>query len=304
VFEPSDIDGEYEIKVKAFDHIAQKETAVQSKITLVESPKKYEAINFLSPESEKTISYYYGAPVPEKLIPLFLGLCTANKELAQKSNNYTPIIPLSFFYHAFKDNRYLLPVLAKSFPQLDADGKKLCAILFSALTDKEHNEFSLLGDEAEIFKKEIPNLNPFQVEKISTPIDEDILWSTFFATGKFTPIKLLADAMEQLKNGMSPDKFKSLPDKTPEDKNKLYTWTIGAAAMWSLSSNAATHPLVSFYCETLFQRAPEKSFIKSCLANTLKKTVEIRQKKSGTKPDTQENPPTKNDTKQNNAPNK
>lgn len=304
VFEPSDINGEYKINVKAFDHIAQNETDAQAKVTLCEAPEKYEAINFLSPENEKIIAYYYSAPAPEKLIPFFLGLCAANKELAQKSKNYTPIIPLSFFYHAFKDNRYLLPVLAKSFPQLDPDGQKLCAILFSALTDKDHNEFSLLGTEAENFKKEIPNFNPFQVEKVSTPIDEDILWSVFFATGKFAPIKLLADAMEQLKNGISPDKYKNLPDKTQEDKNKLYAWTIGAAASWSLSSNAARHPMVFFYCETLFQRSAEKSFIKTCLANTLRKAVEIRQKKSGAKTDAKEKSPAQNDTKQNTAPNK
>jgi hypothetical protein len=96
-----------------------------------------------------------------------------------------------------------------------------------------------------------------------------MLWTTFFATGEFLPIKMLVEAMSDLNVGITPEQYKNLPVKTAEDGKKLVKWSIGAAALWSLTANAKTHQLVFFYCETLFQRDDTDKFIKSCLAKVL-----------------------------------
>lgn len=268
--EDGDPDGKYIIQVTARDKFGDVSVTAECAVNLVAAPLQYEALDFAAKTTQDIMTFYYRNPQPQKLIPLFLGFCEADPAMQNKNRNYSPMNMLMFFYKAFDANRYLLPELAKQAKIIGQPGKDYAIHLLYYLNEKDGNLIRSIGPEAVALAGSLAKIpNPFIIAKITHPIHEDMLWTTFFATGEFLPIKMLAEAMSNLKGGITPEQYKKLPAKTAEDGKKLVKWSIGAAAMWSLTANAETHELVFFYCETLFQRDDTDKFIKSCLAKVL-----------------------------------
>jgi hypothetical protein len=268
--EDGDPDGKYIIQVTARDKFGDGSVTAECAVNLVSAPAQYEALDFTAKKTQDIMTFYYRDPQPQKLIPLFLGFCEVDPEMQKKNRNYSPMNMLMFFYRSFDANRYLLPELAKQAKTLGQPGKDYAIHILYYLNEKDGNLIASIGPEAVALAGSLAKMpNPFSIAKITHPIQEDMLWTTFFATGEFLPIKMLVEAMSDLNVGITPEQYKNLPVKTAEDGKKLVKWSIGAAALWSLTANAKTHQLVFFYCETLFQRDDTDKFIKSCLAKVL-----------------------------------
>lgn len=269
-FENDDPIGKYVFKIIAHDNFGNCSATSECAVNLVAAPEKYEALDFWAKANQDIVTSYYRNPQPQKLIPLFLGFCKAEPEMQKKNRNYSSMNMLMFFYRTFDANQYLLPELAKQANTLGQPDKNYAVYLLYYLNEKDKHLIESIGPDAVAFAGNLSKVsNPFIIEKITHPIQEDMLWTSFFATGEFAPIKMLADTMNNMSSGITPEQYKNLPAKTQEDSKKLLNGAIGSAAMWSLTENAKTHPLVFYYCETLFQRDNSDKFIKSCLAQVL-----------------------------------
>ena len=269
-FENDNPDGKYVFKVVARDGFGNCSTASECAVNLVAAPGKYDALDFMAKSNQDIMTSYYHNPQPQKLIPLFLGFCKAEPELQKKNRNYSPMNMLMFFYRTFDANRYLLPELAEQVKTLGQTGKNYAVYILYYLNEKDRHLLESIGPDAVAFAGNLAKVpNPFNIDKITHPVQEDMLWTSFFATGEFAPVKMLVDAMSDINGGITPEQYKNLPVKTPEDSKKLMKWAVGGAALWSLTANAKTHPLVFYYCESLFQRDNTDKFIKSCLAKVL-----------------------------------
>lgn len=288
-FEPEDPFGKYKIEAVVYDKLGKTQASAEYTIELKPMPEKYTPmkIGFNKKDKPKLAMNYYLSPQPEKLIPFFLGFCQLQKDLVNakqydKKKRHACNLLMAFCYYTFKNNQYLLPPLIKIVKEQDIFYKRNLVFLLYNLNMKDELLFKELGKEAQEFAAKLgkTSSHPFEFDKINYSEQEDILWAQFFATGKFLPIKKLAEVMRQLKTNMSIKKYKKLKTKTPEDKKKLYQWIVGLAASWSLQSNAVQHDLVFYYCETLFARDIKDRFERACLGGILQKADKIRLSKA------------------------
>ena len=82
--------------------------------------------------------------------------------------------------------------------------------------------------------------------EINSGTQLDMLWSTFFANGKYKPILKLIQTLDYIKYKGSIENYKN-SKKTEEDKQNAYREAVFQAAEWSLSSNCKTFELVKDY---------------------------------------------------------
>ena len=288
-FEPKDPFGKYQIEAVIYDKIEKTEASVKCSIELKTMPKTYTPlkIGFNKKDKPKLATNYYRSPQPEKLIPFFLGFCQLQKDLVKakkydKKKQHACNLLMAFCYYTFKNNQYLIPPLLKIVKNHDIFYQRNLVFLLHNLNVKDKlSYYKELGKEAQKFAAKLTKTaNPFEFKKIHYSEQEDILWAEFFATGRYLPIKKLAEVMTQLQTNMTIEKFKKLKKKTAKDKKLLYEWLVGLAARWSLQSNAIQHDLVFYYCETLYLRDIKDSFVKTCLRGILQRAEKIRLSKA------------------------
>ncbi len=288
-FEPQDPFGKYQIEAVIYDKIAKTEASAKCSIELKAMPENYTPlkIGFNKKDKPKLVTNYYRNPQPEKLIPFFLGLCQLQEELVKtkkydKKKQHACNLLMAFCYYTFKNNQYLIPPLLKIVKDHDFFYKRNLVFLLHNLNTKDKLlYYKELGEEAQKFAEKLSKTaNPFEFKEIHYSEQEDILWADFFATGRYLPIKKLAEVMTQLQTNMTIEKFKKIKKKTAKDKKMLYEWIVALAARWSLQSNAVQHDLVFYYCETLYSRDIKDPFVKACLGGILQKADEIRLSKA------------------------
>ena len=262
--EDSDPLGQYVIKVTAVDQIGKDTASAETAVELVSAAEDFLPLDFADAKAQQLITYFYLQPQPEKLIPLYLGYCKLYREKLFRNPRHNPLIPLAFFYNALALNRQLLPQLADAGKDLDPICRNFTIMLLHYLKVDDAKIYERIGAAQAVgFRKLLADqTNPFDVERPNSPLQEDILWSQFFATGLFQPVKMIAEAMTAGKQGISLEEFRKIKQPTDAERQKLLQWLVGEAARWSLASNAKQHVLVRFYCETLLARnqaAPELS---------------------------------------------
>ena len=283
-FEPKDPLGKYQIETVVYDKIGKTQAKAKCSIELKALPEKYTPlkIGFDKKHRPELATNYYRNPQPEKLIPFFLGICELQKELVKakkydKKKQHACNLMMAFCYYTFKNNKYLIPSLIRAVEPYGIFYKRNLVFLLHNLNMLDQNLYKELGDQTKKFAAKLKKAaNPFEFDKVRYSEQEDILWAQFFATGKYLPIKKLAEVMMQLRTNMTIKRYKSLKNKTPKDKKQLYEWIIALAARWSLQSNAVQHNLVFYYCEMLYMRDIKNRFVKACLDGILQQAGKIR----------------------------
>lgn len=286
-FEAKDSFGKYQIETVVYDKLG--DTQASAKCSLVLKPMSEEYIPLkigLKKNKPELATNYYCNPQPEKLIPFFLGLCQLQKELVKtkkydRKSKHACNLMMAFCYYTFKNNKYLIPPLIRAVEPYGIFYERNLVFLLHNLNMLDEKLYKELGDKSQEFAAKLRKAsNPFEFKKVRYSEQEDILWAQFFATGKYLPIKKLAEVMTQLKTNMSIKKYKGLKKKTVKDKKQLYEWIVALAARWSLQSNAIQHNLVFYYCETLFLRDAKEAFVRACLSAILQKAEKIRLSKA------------------------
>ncbi len=102
---------------------------------------------------------------------------------------------------------------------------------------RPHNQ---TGDEKKIFEQIENQRIPTFKDAVNSGAHLDIQWATFFATGKFEPIKNIIDSLKFNRYSGAMDAYKN-SEKTEKDKDEAMLDATFQAAEWSLMSNINQH---------------------------------------------------------------
>ena len=258
--------GTYNIKVVAFDKIANTSFTKETPIELVSfSPgKKFSS----EKELGEWLMGYYGNPTPVKAIHGVLQFVQLDREWVNKR-----IGTLAFFRRVFTDNPFLLENISRNANAYTIDEKKkliLMAVLSEsnsqaqliAAGNKELNDFLVSAK-----KLKIPDTDA----EITSADQLDVLWSEFLATGKYHPVKKIVSALALSKYKGTLDKIKSgeIKDRTREIEKAAYLDATYQSAVWSLISNCKQMPLVFKYCIFVYENESLPEDIKNQLGAIL-----------------------------------
>ena len=252
--EPGDPPGNYTFTVTAQDRVAG--TALRKAVTLQVVPYVEPALPAgFNPAG--WMSSYYLNPSPELAVPALFKLVSGLSK--DNTDSWPPI--LGFYEEVLKANPWLASVFLDRLNNANAADRTL---LLFVLGYAWRNDPTYAG----LSKGPWPDADG---GALNDPMQLDLLWGRFFATGAFAPVDRIASALTMHRSLGALDRFKNNPPAstpkgpTPEMMQEL----ILKAAQWSLGSNAYKHPLVRRYMEwILAQKRPDPMF-NALLATTL-----------------------------------
>lgn len=246
-FEPEDEFGDYSIKIRLNDKIANESKEFQSIIKLV--PFEYK--NYFDDDESfaEWMNFYYKSPSPEKAIDAYLYY--AQSKLNESKSSFLPVF--SFFIEIFKNNTYLYPYLIDLY-ESQSNKTKIYILYLLRHGNYDLGDFAnqLSKEEKALYQKLLSEQLPDPYGKINNPSQLDMLWGEFMANGSYKPIKKVVETLELAKYKGYLEKYKN-SDKTEDDHQKAYYDAIYQAAKWSLNSNCSQHMLVKDYCNYIYK---------------------------------------------------
>ncbi len=240
-FTKSQLRGEYKIEIVVHDLISNENAENQTTLELIDLPSLSEIPAVSEEENEKWIHNYYNVLNPETLYKRFIQFI--NSEHGNDLQIYSKIV--TFYAKLLQDNPFIFAQIEDEFPKLNKSEKfrTLDLLLYSNIECESFIE-SLNEEEIAYWKEisSIERLNPF--DEITTPVQQDLLWIQFFATGSIEPIKHLITTLD------FPDYTEKQIQNLPEDEKMKFA--LFYAATWSLKSNCKQHILVFNYCQWIY----------------------------------------------------
>lgn len=226
--------GEYSIVTRVNDTNSGEKEIKRDKITLnKKSPSQF-------PESEESLEEwrqdYYLDPKPTELISFYF---KSMEEIG--INNDANIL---FYVEALNHSLFLMEDINQLLLKDEISRMERNALIMIAARCN-YEQVDLEGfwkDELRVLH-EIRNegvYNPLNQEQITHPSDLDMLWSLFFANGKYENVEKIISTISYTE-GTNIEDLESLSD---EDKLQ---YGIGSAAIWSLGAIGKQHALVKVY---------------------------------------------------------
>lgn len=242
-FEKSDPLGTYQIEVLIIDKIANKTKRLESQVVLKGLPPYDHYLVTDNNNFEQRTYHYYLSPHPERATADYL------YAYQKYSDNETAFIPLlGFMVEVFQHNRFL-------YPQLYENQEDTFAInLLMYCLGIENPTFDQSMEEEVTFVMDAlkATLFPELGGSITDPVQLDILWAKFMASGGYEPVKILIQTLDYAKYKGSfkkvnwADGLENIPEKKVQNAiNEM----IYNALTWSMRSNCEQHPLVLQYCQ-------------------------------------------------------
>lgn len=190
---------------------------------------------------------YYLNPSPAQALPALFKIAAIIPK--NNTDGWSPV--LGFYEEVLKANPWLAPVFLERLKNAgEADRTLLLFIL----------GYSWRHDSAiaALSKGPWPDAD---TGELNDPMQVDLLWGRFFATGAFAPVERIVSALHMHRFLGALDRLKaSAPTATaptPEVMGEL----VLKSAQWSLGRNARNHPLVLSYCSwMLAQKNPDLTF--------------------------------------------
>jgi len=235
-FEPV---GSYRIEIEIIDNIMNDTAALVSGVALKELTLK-SAINNDS-LFNNWMTTYYQSPLPEYAIDAFIYFSKSDirKDIEE--------IAFAFFRELFNNNNYLLPYLVEQYDFQD-EVTQNDIITLMAFLDAENSEFlNKLSDNVLNFYNELrKDKSVFDYSILEHPAQLDMLWSEFFASGRYDPVMKLVNALSLNEYTGSIEKYKE-SDNNESLRHDVLMEAVYKSAVWSLRENARTHKLVKDY---------------------------------------------------------
>lgn len=264
--------GKYDVQVTVRDLIAN---TVQTHKQTIEV-KEYSYKKLFNDYRQFVIwmNTYYQNPSPEKVIDGVVFFAQLDPETRDKSSTYT----LVYFGKLFSNNPYLIPHLLKSYPAQDND-TKVFLLAMLPYVKYDFNEFisKLDNTEKRFYTEWVKRSIPYPESGIEEPVTMqdamktshqlDMLWSAFFASGEYRPIKQLVEVLRFGEFKGSFDKYKqtrAMADEKNAAKDLVYK-----AAKWSIESNVKQHKLVKDYCNYMYETETLSPVVKEELKEIL-----------------------------------
>lgn len=247
--------GTYQIQVSVRD-IKAKTMQIHKKTIEVKEYSNNKYFNDINTFSI-WMNTYYQSLTPEKIIDGMLFFAHGDPKIRNKSFPQVSV----FFGKTLSDNQYLIPYLLKIYPEQDND-TKIMILGTLPYIKHDYSEFiNHLPDNEKRFYFEWQNQNiqypdsgikePTTIKKsIRICYQMDMLWSYFFASGEYQPIKQLVEVLElgKFKGGLE----KYTQTNSSVDEENAAKELVYKAARWSIETNIKKHRLVKDYCEFIY----------------------------------------------------
>lgn len=204
--------------------------------------------SFSQDELSQWFTYYHKYPQPERLAEWLSEELKFGMTL--NDTHYYPIA--AFCSQVLQDSPQIATDFSRYFSQHTYQDKFLVALILwnSQLPEAEDLVKSALGftpAELEVLTQ-FPPYEPLDYD-VETPVDMDIMWAIFFATGSEEPINKLIDFVL---------KPQPVMDKEKSNEQEVYiAQTYLEAAMWSLQANARQFPEIKTQVERRYQQGDE-----------------------------------------------
>jgi len=190
---------------------------------------------------------YYLDPSPALALPVLFKIAT----LLPKNNTdaWPPV--LGFYEEVLKANPWLAPVFLQRLKNAnEADSTLLLFVLGYAW--RHDPSF------ADLSKGPWPDAD---TGELNDPMQIDLLWGRFFATGAFAPLDRITSALHMHRYLGALDKLKASTPTAKTPTPEVMKELVLKSAQWSLGRNARVQPLVRRYCEwILAQKNPDLTF--------------------------------------------
>ncbi|NOQ71785.1 MAG: hypothetical protein GQ574_07285 [Crocinitomix sp.] len=262
-FGKTDAEGEYTIVVTINDANSGKEEILKSKISLhTSSPNKFIE---LEGELEGWRQNYYLDPKPNELISYYL---QSMDEIGMNDN-----ANIQFYVEALNNALFLIEDIDQLLIKDELPQKKRNAIsLLIARSNYRGPDLSGFSKpELEIHhqvrEEDEGAYNPLLEEALTHPTELDILWSMFFANGKYENIEKIISALSYTE-GRSIEEVKNAPQAD------MIQYAVGMASSWSLGLNGESHPLIKTYMIHTVNKPEMSEHIRSELITILENTEE------------------------------
>ena len=270
----NDLPGQYTIQVTVKDKNAKTTETLEESIVL---RKYFYSTYFYGVDAYNQWVYnYYLKANPEKAIAGLFYFSKIDQENLDKNKFFF----YGFFAQIFKDNQYLYPEVLHIYSKLNDETKKMIRHLvlsskydyrsFLSQMSAEDKEYFTNDDDAKyIYPANGIEVNPQNLaDAINVAGQLDMLWGTFFAEGRYEPIKHIVDVLDYGKYKGSMDVYKKT--KSLENEKKAAAELVFQAAKWSLESNCKNNKLVKDYCNYIY----ENEKISLQVKNELKEILE------------------------------
>ena len=242
-FEENDPLGTYQIELLIIDKTANTTKRLESQMVLTNLPSYERYLVTEDDNFEQRIYHYYLNPHPERITADYL---YAYQKYGDDENAFIPL--LGFMVEVYQHNRFI-------YPQLSENQKDTFAInLLMYCLGIENPAFDTsLEEEVSFVMDELKaTLFPEREGTITSPVQLDVLWAKFMASGGYEPVKMLIQTLDyaKFKGSFKKVKWTDDLDKIPEKKiqNAINELTYNALT-WSMRSNCEQHPLVLQYCQ-------------------------------------------------------
>lgn len=254
-FEPKHKLGKYKVEVQIFDLVGNNLTSKSFFVNLVEYEPtgNFKNIN----EVEKWMQSYYFTPEPEKALNALIYSLKYFAMSSEKDRDNSFNVFIAFYRNILNDNKYLISYLLEEYnKQKNIKVKNYLLFLFSKIDFDDQIFVKKLNskEKEQYFKYKKESFPNPMIYEVTSGGDLDILWATFFATGKYAPILRLVQTLEFAN-------FKNNPEN-----RKYYTYQV---LVWSLKANYNYYRLVKAYCDYIYKNENLSEIIKSELGNII-----------------------------------
>ncbi|BDD11693.1 hypothetical protein FUAX_41250 (plasmid) [Fulvitalea axinellae] len=264
-FGPEHNEGEYYIVVRRNDeNTDEEEEIIKRKITF--SKKSPSQFNELDGTLEEWRQNYYLDPKPTELISSYF---KSMEEIG--INNDANIL---FYVEAFNNALFLVDDVNQLLLKGEISRMERNALIMLMARSK-YEDVDLEGfwkEELEVLHeiRDEGVYNPLYVEQIGHPRGLDMLWSLFFANGKYENIEKIISVLNY-KKGKDLESIKSLGEE------EQIQFAFGMASAWSLGEHGMDHPMVKVYIQYTLNRPDISDYLKEELTSILSEIDEAEE---------------------------
>jgi len=243
--DPGDPLGNYTFTATVHDRAAGK-TVLRKTVTV-------EVVPYAEPplppgfNPETWMTSYYLDPSPSLALPALFKIAS----ILPKNNpdSWPPV--LGFYEQVLKANPWLAPVFQERLKNAGAADRNLLLFILGYAWRHDPTFSS-------------PNKGPWpdvDTGELNDPMQIDLLWGRFFATGAFAPLDRIAATLHMHRYLGALDKLKASTPAATAPTPEVMKELVLKSSLWSLGRNARVHPLVLRYCEwILAQKNPDPTF--------------------------------------------
>lgn len=277
MFEPSDVFGIYTIETFAHDRISGKRKKRQTQVELVPFGAA-QPLNSSGDYRIWLISYYLN-PDPARALLAYLQFA----ELENPVTGQLDFSQIAFFKLLFEQHPFLARALADSYPGADEETKLKVLFMLAMIDYRDADYLDELPEPEKAFFESVRLLYPPDgYDDLISPHQLDVLWAEFYATGRYAPVRQIAEGLSLSENEGTLAEFgKNANEEQAMHLSALHEVLL-QSVRWSMLNNIRQHPLVRSYVLFLLEEGQLDDRSREELMNLLR-TAQSTPSRTGNK---------------------